>query len=338
MDRGLLQVLLQRFDLQGYLIDRGGKRTTPDEWELLCPRCGKQKLVVNVEKRAWHCWHCLRQTPPDKFGKRLTIDGAGSLVALLVLLEHWTLDQVLSHLVAGSWWSAADLQKIACSDLMADAIGNPQVPVVIPYPKGVQNFVDGNVPYLIQRGIGFDDVRDFGLFWCDRGRYRGRLMFPVFENGILVYYQGRAMWEEPGNREFRKSLNPPREPGAATSDQVLFNLDRARYFDRVALTEGPIDAIHVGASAVCTFGKRITPLQVAKLMQAGVRAVDLLWDADAAAEMQATLPFLSQFFDARIVTVPPGYDPGALPRQYLAQLRAAAAVPVGESQSRLATV
>lgn len=337
MDQGLLHVLLQRFDLARYLLDRGARHTTREEWELDCPKCGKHKLVVNVDKRAWHCWHCLKQTPPDKFGRRLTLDGAGGLLQLLVLLEGWTPDQIFSHLVSGSWWTESDLRQIGRSDLMAEVLWHTQAAVTIPYPEGAQNFVDGNMAYLVKRGITIDDVQGFGLFWCSWGRYRGRLMFPVFERGSLVYYQGRAMWEPGPGEDFRKSLNPPRSPGSATSDQVLFNLDRARYFDRVAITEGPIDAIHTGASAVCTFGKRITPIQVAKLLQAGVRAIDLMWDADAVAEMEATLPFLAQFFSARIVRVPDGYDPGALPREYLTELRARTPLPT-VAPSRLAAI
>mgnify|MGYP001396178845 CR=1 FL=1 len=326
-DPGLLKMLCERFGLEAYLRAFGARPTQAGEFELLCPVCRKEKLVVNLEKRVWHCWKCLRQGPPDSVGRRRTIAGAGDLVALICTLEACPKEQAYSRLVTGG--VALDLHRIAGSGLMDRILEATYQPVPIAFPESSKIIIDGTLPYLLQRGISYQDVFDFGLFWCDAGRYAGRLLFPVYEGGVLVYYQGRAMREKlPGERKFLKSLNPPKTPGTAVSDQVLFNLDVARLHPRVALTEGPIDAVHAGRSAVCSFTKRLSPVQVAKLVRAGVKAVDLMWDADAAEDMRAMWPFLSRFFDTRLVFLPEK-DPGALPRWYLDQLRAAVGAQPG---------
>ena len=154
----------------------------------------------------------------------------------------------------------------------------------------------------------------FGLRWCWHGRYAHRLVFPVYEDGRLIYWQARAMWNSIPGQRYIKSLNPPKTKGAAVSSEVLMNLDVARHFGRVAITEGPIDLIHVGPSAVCTFGKRITAVQVAKLVQAGVKAIDFIWDADAFVEAVHTAKDLESLFDVRIVQLPKG-DPGDFTRE-----------------------
>jgi hypothetical protein len=199
-------------------------------------------------------------------------------------------------------------------------------PVAIPYPEGAKKILDGTLPYMIQRGISARDAQEFGLFWCDSGRYKNRLMFPVYENGVLVYYQGRAMWESQ-ERGFRKSLNPSKSEGAAVSTDVAFNLDQAKGYPRVAVCEGPIDAVHVGPDAVCVFGKKISAIQIAKLLKAGVKALDLMWDGPgpkepmgAWPEMFQIAPTLASLFDTRLVFVPRG-DPGSWDRNANAYFR-----------------
>lgn len=332
----VVRTLLDRFALVPYLQAWGARPTKANEWEMPCPVCLKPKLVVNSDKRQWHCWSCLRQTAPDAFGNRQTIEGAGDLLSLLQLLEGLTRDQVVNRLIGGHWSVLGDLRQIARSDLVDRLFNDAQTPVAIPFPECHKKVIDGAMPYLLYRGLSQDDAFRFGLFWCDGGRYRGRLIFPVYERQTLVYYQGRAMRDaRPGELGFRKSLNPPKTPFAAVSDDVLFNIDQAATFDRVGIGEGPIDAVHIGPSAVCSFGKRITPRQIAKLLRAGVRRVDLMWDADAAAESAAVLPFLQYFFDARAVQVP-ARDPGSYPRWWLTQLRMA--TPVVERMPRTAAI
>ena len=94
------------------------------------------------------------------------------------------------------------------------------------------------------------------------------------------------------------------------------NLDQARHYPRVAVVEGPTDLVRTGPDAVCTFGKQISSAQIARLRRAGVRCLDLMWDADARAEMAAVAPLLFHLFDLRLVWLPSG-DPGDYPREQL---------------------
>jgi DNA primase len=163
-------------------------------------------------------------------------------------------------------------------------------------------------------------VKAFGLFYCDGGRYANRLVFPVFEAGQFVYYQARAMWKPRDGERYVKVLNPPKQEGAAVSSEVLMNLDQAVQYPRVCITEGPVDCVRAGVDAVCSFGKRLTYAQIARLLRAGVRAIDLLWDADARKEMMAIAPVLGALFDLRLVWLPAG-DPAEYTREQLQVMR-----------------
>lgn len=321
------------FALPEYLEARGFERHGVEEWIRECPVCFKPKLTCRPRKRAWQCWVCARFGPADpRTGRRRVIQGAGGVLRLVQWVERCTLREAISIVFAGARLPAVPIDAIPELDLVMEVLeAVPEVQAIAP-PEGAAPIpLPGLLPYLIKRDISATDVATFGLFYCAWGRYADRLVFPVWESGRLLYWQARAMWEaaDRGGR-FIKALNPPRVEGAAVSSELLFNIDTARGSPRVVLVEGPIDAVHVGPSAVCTFGKRITPAQIARLVRAGVRAVDLYWDgpgpkepAGAWPEMLEAAPRLALFFDTRLGRLPHG-DPGARSRDENASILARA--------------
>ena len=71
---------------------------------------------------------------------------------------------------------------------------------------------------------------------CHSGKYKNRFIIPVYENGIMVYFQGRSMndYIEP------KYLNP-----VVQKESIILNKE---YFDPekyIIITEGLIDAFMV---------------------------------------------------------------------------------------------
>lgn len=314
---------IRQFDLESYVSRYHPEPTQPGELTMRCPACGKDKLVINLEKKTWHCWVC--EEYRFESGQKVPVRGAGGLLSLVQLLEGVEKFQAVQILEAnkrfepGSLDFLEDLQPRVSS---APTLEAPEIAI----PEGSRP-IYGNLAYCQIRGILEEDVRLFGLWYCDSGRYANRLIFPVFEQRRLVYYQARAMWQPQPGEHFVKALNPPRQPGAAVSSEVLFNLDVARQFRRVAICEGPVDAIHAGPSAVCTFGKKISVAQILRLKNAGVREVDLMWDGPSEHEPQGAWPemeraagLLSGFFLVRLVYLPRG-DPGEYPRYQLDALR-----------------
>ncbi len=293
------------------------------EYILDCPFCGRPKLSVNLRRRAWHCWVCQQSVGRDAQGRAVHVTGAGGLIDLIVALE------------GKSWRQAADF--IAAHPVIThvplhidrDFQKRPGIAPVelaeIPLPEGIVRIGSyGELPYLRQRGILWQDVEVFGLFWCDSGRCRNRLVFPVWDTQRFVYYQARAMWDPRPGETYLKVLNPPASIGV-TADQVLFNADTALAWARsgwpLAITEGPIDCVHVGPTAVATFGKRLSEAQLGRLVRAGVQKVDVVYDADAGKQAQAVANRLAAYVpQVRVVTLPQG-DPGDFNREQLWQMR-----------------
>lgn len=310
---------INAFDIKSYLLGHGVMQTFRHEWVLECPECSKDKLVVNLKKKAWHCWVC--EDPTSNAGR-------GGLLDLIQLLDGVSRKEAIQRVLVGLH-DAVSIGAISAEELRAalmEGVEELRAPAIA-LPDYISVDSTGIMPYGHRRGLTSGDIQQFGLVWCNAGRYTNRLIFPVWEGERLVYWQARAMWEpQPGQRHI-KALNPPKQQGAAGAADVLMNLDIAKRFPRVAITEGPIDCIKAGLSAVCTFGKRLSPVQIGKLLRAGVRAVDLMWDGPSDTEPQGAWPDmfraaagLAGLMDVRLVFLPRG-DPGDYQRGQLDRFR-----------------
>jgi hypothetical protein len=328
------------FDVEGYIVGFGAAPIGRDEWAMTCPVCGREgKLVVNPDRGVWHCWICEEyRTKWD--GKKMPVRGAGGIIALVEWLEGCSREQAKAIVESGSTGNyVADVSILGDFEEQT----SPQTDGFCAIePPPYWRPIVGNLPYCERRGITAEDVQNFGLVYCDMGRYRNRLVFPVWEGGKLLYFQARAMWDPRPGEKFVKSLNPEKVKGSAGATDVLMNLESARNYPRVAITEGPIDCIHAGLSAVCTFGKKISSTQILKLVHAGVKAIDLMWDGPTEEEPRGAWPQmlqaaakLSGIFDVRLVFLPKG-DPGDYTQDELWQFRETARS--ADSISRLAVL
>lgn len=346
-----LTIALQRFPLRDWVQECGGGPAGKDEYLLTCPRCGRDKLSVNVERKRWRCFICEEYHQLlDPRGHKMALDGAGGIFSLVV------------------WMLGCQPREAAqlIIERAAQVDQGPDLPLlempgvqIVKQPTGLPAnalALDGVLPYMSRRGITLDDAQQFGLRWVpswDGGWLANRLIFPVWERGACLYWQGRACWDAHEHRprwegknakgeedKFRKSLNPSAERHGVHyfgSSDVLLNLEQAARYPRVAITEGPTSCIRTGVDAVATFGKQLSPQQVGRLVQAGVRGVDFMWDGPGPTEPAGAWPqmfqsaaLLAPYMDVRLVFLPAG-DPGDYTRQQLAWFRSQAR-PYGGAQ------
>jgi DNA primase len=147
-------------------------------------------------------------------------------------------------------------------------------------------------------------------------RFRGRLMFPIFnESGKVVGFGGRKLLEDdPGG----KYINSP-ETRLYNKSRILYGLnfakDHIRYADSAILVEGYMDLIsmhrHGIKNVVASSGTALTEEQV-KLLSRYTKKIYVLFDADTAgvsAAKRGTEMILQGGLDLDVVTLPEGEDP-----------------------------
>ena len=327
-----LTLALENFPLEAYLTDIGGDFVSDSEFLMECPCCHKPKLSVNLDRRQWRCFVCERYSP-DVAGKKRATFGAGNVLSLVELLgglsKYDAIQFVLDH-SKSVHVGIHELELVQAQDSRRRRNDRPITEKFpkIDFPEDCAPILEA-LPYMQKRGITLQQARLYSLLHCHSGFYANRIIFPVWDGDHAVYWQARAMWEkdqhDPATGPYKKTLNPKRREGQAGAGDVLFNLQNAKQYPRVAICEGPIDVIHAGPSAVATFGKTISPQQIARLIQAKVKFVDLMWDSDATEEMHRAAATLRGLFDVRVITLPHG-DPGDFSTEEIDSFREAVSV------------
>lgn len=176
--------------------------------------------------------------------------------------------------------------------------------------------------------LGFDDARQLEAGLLSKredsdklhSRFRGRLMFPIYDvTGRVAGFGGRVIGEgEP------KYLNSP-ETIAFTKGRMLYGLNWARNAirraDRVLLVEGYFDLVRLVVSGVeeviAPLGTALTPDQAALIARHSTNAF-LIYDSDRAglkATFRAADELLRHGASVRVVTLPPGDDPDTFTRK-----------------------
>jgi len=165
--------------------------------------------------------------------------------------------------------------------------------------------------YLRRRGIQLDRL-DVGLL----DGYEGRVVFPFYDRGKVVFFQGRSFVPSP-----LKTINPDVEDGWYPKTDVLFRLECLNG-GTVVLTEGIFDALKteqaIGRShrASCLLGKTISQRQIRLLRSAGVEWITVFLDGDANREAaDLAIKLYKHKFGVRLVQYPNHMheaDPGSL--------------------------
>lgn len=277
-----------------------------------CPFCGRsEKLSVNPVKRVYHCWHC---------------DSSGTMTSLLGM-------------------------NVSLSSAAIEASTPPKTQKTI-YPPSfdptqiipLTSLPEDNpaIVYLKSRGFDPNELdKDFAFRYCAKGRMfphvpfdaSNTIVIPIYAENNFLGWQARLLYNPKAVSEEVLSLmgysarkdsgelkRPPKyltSPGL-NKKEMLYNIDWAKQYDTVVVTEGVFDCIRVGRQGVATLGKLVSDYQK-KLLISLWKTVVLLLDPDATETQQALVKDLTVPGGPKIVPVTlDGYkDAGECPRDEL---------------------
>jgi DNA primase len=187
--------------------------------------------------------------------------------------------------------------------------------------------VEGNHPYLAQRGIDPATAAEFGVgFYPGPGLMSGRIVIPIHNlYGQLVAYAGRALDDRPPKYKLPAGFRKARE---------LFNLQRAAATGGrvVIVVEGYFDCLRVHQAGfscvVALMGSSLSAAQESALRR-HFEGIVLMLDGDAAgrAASEAIAARLSGWRLVQVVRVPEGSQPDQLSPSTIRQLLAVTGCP-----------
>ena len=217
-----------------------------NEFIFSCPTCGHSRFYFNIKKKIGYCHK-------DKC--------------------HWT--PTLEDLIR---LSNSRPDELSNSEQISD-----ESELEIKIPDGSEKLVKmKSGEFVTDFPIASEKVRERGISIEDQFRFNlyignGRIYIPVYFNGKLVNYVGRAIWWLP-------SYIPRYEyfKGAKTS-AYIFNWDSAKLWPELTLQENTFNAIRYKNQLQCTtnFGSHLSKTQIDLIAKANTKLVVIMWDEGA---------------------------------------------------------
>lgn len=194
--------------------------------------------------------------------------------------------------------------------------------VEIEMPKGYKRCYKNR--YLKYRGFNADD---FEYFPCGTNRgvdlkYDGYVLLEIRDAGRLVGFVGRSTMSKEDIEEYNDThrFKILRYKNSTQNEftKLLYNYDAivAGETTSVILCEGAFDVIALNRKLelydnkdivpICSFGKKISQVQMYKLQEKGIEQVVLGFDNDAKETTSQVANELDKYFDVLIADIPDG--------------------------------
>lgn len=316
---GALRRALRHFDFASFLENAGlDAHERNGEVSGECPWCHHHRtsFYVKAGVGVFKCHYC---------------NESGWAIKLITYVARCTVQEAIDRIMAHrtSIYSEDDWELVEDEE--------EEAPPVIELPEGFHLLADSHGEtarryreYALTR-MSEAQIAEYGVGFCATGRYRGRIVVPVYHLGSLVNWVARAIRPDAE----KKVLTPP----GNEQYSYVFNLEHVWGRPQVVITEGVFDCLAIPDMAVATFGKKVTDTQVIALANAGCSRVCLAWDSDAQEEIWKAYTRLKVAFDEVLtVALPPGEDPASVGHAGMVQLVKEAVVPSFRAVETGATV
>lgn len=241
-----------------------------------CPLCGDKRFHFGVYKKtgSFNCWVC---------GER------GNLIKLIELLEEVSYVEATNRIKE---FSLSDEQQNTLLDTITNIFKkqedikvsvkkNFELPKTISLQEAMNRYVYV-FNYLKGRGFNKEDIAkwDKDIGYCAAGEYAMRLVFPLKIDGKVVSFTSRAVLPTE-----KKSKNCPKAKALISSKDCLFNYDKIKENQEIAIVEGVFDVLtvekHTGWNVIGLLGKQMSSGQKVLLMKKKPSGINLILDRDA---------------------------------------------------------
>jgi DNA primase len=221
-----------------------------------CPECGleerKGNLEVSLEKHLFHCWACG------------DVNGTHGTLGKLIDKYGNKKQKKIYNLLQPEELKPKEKQKNK-----------------LKLPEGFTLFKDSSLVYpirrqaynyLIKRGITDNIIEKYGIGFCDKGSFSGRIIIPSYDSKNQLNYFIARSWD-PNSRA--KYKNPE-----SAKDEIIFFENTINWDKDIYLCEGAFDAIFL-PNSIAMLGKHMSELLLTTLYEKANGNIILCLDSDA---------------------------------------------------------
>lgn len=270
-------------------------KETHEGWKAHCPMCGNNDWTLhwNTEKQVGTCHHSSCPWYTERGG-------------------------VTFKRLAGFFRWKGGQQDHLPEVIQASPEADIQLPKEFQLIENLDSSLRENLlAYLELRGFHKKIVHRARLGYCSSGEFWGYLIAPVFDNGEVVYWQGRRF----------KNRNPKFwNPASSRKNDLLYRIGSSRRPRRIVLVESIFNAITLEAVSdnhhsdliLGLLGKSISAEQIDKILvyRRYVREIVIALDPDAINRTVEIAAQLSSVFPSvKIPLFPEGEDINSLGRE-----------------------
>ena len=211
-----------------------------------CPLCGDSKK--NSRKKRFHLdwhngnpgYHCFNCDEAGPFLKLYAIVKGISESQAKSELFKYDSDRIKKSLTRKNIAQIFTSETKSYNYILENCLDEPTASVLSDYWMGILNSFreDRQIP------------KEYKLYFCFTGRYKNRIIVPVYKGNDIIYFQGRRI---PGTLMQPKYLNP------LTEKQIIIHNEENFVRDKyIVVTEGLIDAFSCYTQGTACLGKEIS--------------------------------------------------------------------------------
>jgi len=183
-------------------------------------------------------------------------------------------------------------------------------------PEGFEILEEDHIvtAYLRSRGLMWKSIKQAKVGYCEKGKMWGYIIFPVFDNGEVVYWQGRRFKDRD-----RKFWNPE----SSRKSELIYDVPSESRPKSIVLVESVINALTLtnghltNTKVIATLGKKLSQTQISKILAYERYALDLViaLDPDAWREATDLAKTLCSALPVKLAEFPAGEDVNSVGRE-----------------------